>query len=38
MKESILIALQVYFMGFAISMFIALMIKGILFTIRKFSK
>jgi len=37
MKESILISLQVYLMGFAISIFIAALIKGMLIVIRRFS-
>ena len=38
MTESIQIALQVYLMGFGISMLIAAMIKGMLVLIRSFSK
>jgi hypothetical protein len=37
MKESILIAGEVYLMGFAISIFIAAMIKGLLIVIRRIS-
>lgn len=38
MTESIQIALQVYLMGFGISMLIAALIKGMLVLIRSFSK
>ena len=38
MTESIQIALQVYLMGFGISMLIAALIKGMLVLIRGFSK
>ncbi|HVI39572.1 MAG TPA: hypothetical protein VM577_02840 [Anaerovoracaceae bacterium] len=37
MAESIQIAIQVYLMGFVISMFIAALIKGMLIIIRRFS-
>lgn len=38
MKESISFAFTVYLLGFAVSIFIAAMIKFILFFIRKFTK
>jgi hypothetical protein len=38
MSQSIQIAVQVYLMGFVISMFIAALIKGMLMMIRRFSK
>jgi hypothetical protein len=38
MSQSIQIAVQVYLMGFIISMFIAALIKGMLMLIRRFSK
>ena len=38
MSQSIQIAIQVYLMGFVISMFIAALIKGMLILIRRFSK
>lgn len=38
MSQSIQIAIQVYFMGFVISMFIAALIKGMLIVIRRFSR
>lgn len=38
MKESVEIAVQVYLMGFVISIFIAALIKGMLIVIRRFSK
>ncbi len=38
MSQSIQIAVQVYLMGFIISMFIAALIKGMLVLIRRFSK
>jgi hypothetical protein len=37
MLESIQIAVQVYLLGFAISIFIAALIKGMLILIRRFS-
>lgn len=37
MSESIQIAVQVYLLGFVISMFIAALIKGMLVLIRRFS-
>lgn len=37
MPESIQIAIQVYLLGFTISMFIAALIKGMLMLIRRFS-
>ena len=38
MSESIQIAVQVYLLGFVISMFIAALIKGMLILINSFSK
>jgi hypothetical protein len=38
MSQSIQIAVQVYLMGFVISMFIAALIKGMLILIRRFSR
>lgn len=38
MKESVSFAFTVYLLGFAVSIFIAVIIKLILFFIRKFSK
>lgn len=37
MKESILIAVEIYLMGFAISIMIAALIKGMLILIRRIS-
>ncbi len=37
MKESILIAVEIYLMGFAISIVIAALIKGMLILIRRIS-
>lgn len=37
MKESVMIAAEVYFIGFVIAMFIAGLIKGMLAVIRRFS-
>ncbi len=38
MKESVSFAFTVYLLGFAVSIFIAALIKFILFVIRKYSK
>lgn len=37
MKEAILVALEVYYMGFIISILIAALIKGIQLVIRRFT-